>query len=126
MTVEIADADAFGETLSLDLLHRRPRLLDASLPGHDVLAVVGETWRVAVFRVDVFQADGEVDDVEVEIVDAPVLELFFADGLDFVAVVEGVPEFGDEEEVFALNETFFDGAGDALTGFDFIAVVWWG
>lgn len=63
-------------------------------------------------------------DVEVEVVDAPVLELFFANGFDAGAVVEGVPELGDKEEVGAFYETVFDGSGDALAGFGFIAIVW--
>lgn len=63
-------------------------------------------------------------DVEVEVVDAPVLELFLADGLDDGVGVVGVPEFGDEEEVGAFYDAFFDGAGDALAGFDLVAVVW--
>lgn len=64
-------------------------------------------------------------DVEVEVIEAPVFELFFADGFDAGAVVERVPEFGDEEEVGAFDEAVFDGTGDALAGFDFVAVVWW-
>lgn len=63
-------------------------------------------------------------DVQVEVVNAPICELLAADGLDFVAFVEGVPELGDEEEVFALHEAVFDGAGDAFAGFFFVAVVW--
>lgn len=62
-------------------------------------------------------------DVEVEVVDAPVLELLFADGRNARAVVEGVPEFGDQEEVGALDEAVFDGAGDALAGLDFVPIV---
>ena len=124
LAVEVADADAFGEALPLDLLHCRPCLLDASLPRHDIFPVVGKAWRVAVFGIDVFQADGEVDDVKVKVVDAPILELFLADGLDPVAVVEGVPEFGDEKELFSFDNTLFDSAGDALAGFDLVAVVW--
>ena len=38
-------------------------------------------------------------------------------------VVEGVPEFGDKEKVGAFDDAFFDGAGDALAGFLFVAVV---
>ena len=64
-----------------------------------------------------------MDYVEVEVVDAPVVELFLADGLDAVAVVERVPQLGNEEEVFALDETFFDGAGDTLARLYFVAVV---
>jgi hypothetical protein len=36
-----------------------------------------------------------VHDVEVEIVDAPVGKLLLGDGLDALAVVEGIPEFAD-------------------------------
>ena len=46
-----------------------------------------------------------------------------ADGLDFVAFVEGVPELGDEEEVFALDEAIFNGSGNAFAGFLLVAVV---
>jgi hypothetical protein len=38
-------------------------------------------------------------------------------------VVEGIPEFGDEEEVRAFDETIFYGSGDTLTGFYFVAVI---
>lgn len=43
-----------------------------------------------------------MDNIEVEIINAPVLELFLANRLHAVVVVEGVPEFGDEEEVGAF------------------------
>ena len=97
--------------------------MDGSCPGDDFLAIVGEAGGVAVGRVDVFEGDGKMHDVEVEVGDAPVLELFLADGLDDGVVVVGVPEFGDEEEIGALYYAFFDGAGDALAAFDFVAVV---
>lgn len=38
--------------------------------------------------------------------------------------MEGIPELGDEEEVFALHKPVFDGSGDAFAGFFFVAVVW--
>lgn len=124
LAVEVADADGFGHTLAHKLLHGRPSLLDGSVTGNDVLAIVGEAGRVALGRIDVFEGDGEMDDVEIEVVDTPVFELLFADGLDTVVVVEGVPKLGDEEEVGAFDYAFFDGAGDALAGFLFVAVVW--
>lgn len=34
-----------------------------------------------------------------------------------------VPEFGDQEEVLALYEAVFDGAGDAFTCFLLVAVI---
>jgi hypothetical protein len=37
--------------------------------------------------------------------------------------VERVPELGDEEEVFAFDEAFFDGSGDAFASFFLVAVV---
>lgn len=63
-------------------------------------------------------------DEEVEVVDAPVGELLFADRFDVGLVVEGVPELGDDEEVGAFAEAVFEGAGDALAAFGFVAVVW--
>ena len=63
-------------------------------------------------------------DVEVEVIEAPILELLFADRFDPGAVVKGVPQFGDEEEVGAFDEAVFDGASDALAGFDFVTIVW--
>ena len=64
-----------------------------------------------------------MNDEEVEVVDAPVGELFLADGFDVGLVVEGVPEFGDDEEVGAFAEAVLEGAGDALAAFGFVAVV---
>lgn len=55
-----------------------------------------------------------MNDVEVEVIDAPVLKLLFADGFDVVVAVVGVPEFGDEKEIFSLHYTFLDGAGNTL------------
>lgn len=124
LAVEVADADALGEAFLLDLFHGGPCFLDAGLSRDDVCAIVGEAGGVALRRVDVFERDGEMDDVEVEVVEAPVFQLFSADGLNFVAVVEGVPEFGDKEKVLALYDAFFDRAGNTLAGFDFVAVVW--
>lgn len=62
-------------------------------------------------------------DVQVEVVDSPIGELLAADGLNLLAVVEGVPELGDEEEVFALDDAFLDGSSDSFAGFLLVAVV---
>jgi hypothetical protein len=78
---------------------------------------------VALLWVDVLQSDGEVDEVEVEVVDTPVFELLLANGLDLLAVVEGLPKLGDDEEVFALDEAVLDGAGYTLAALDFVSVV---
>ena len=124
LAVEVADADALGQALALDFLHGGPGLLDAGVAGYDVLAVVGEAGGVADGGVDVFEGDGEVNYVEVEVVDAPVLELFFANWLDFVAIVEGVPEFRYEKEIFTFDEAVFNGTGDALAGLYLVTIIW--
>ena len=126
LAIEIADADGFGQTLAHKILHGRPGLLNGSVTGDDVLAIVSEARWVSLRGVDIFEGDGEMDDVKVEVVDTPVLELLFADGLHTVVVVERIPEFRDEEEVGAFDYAFLDSAGDALTGFLFVAVVWKG
>ena len=123
MAVEVADPDRFCQTLVYQLLHGLPRLLNGGVARDDVLAVVGKAGGIALGGIDVFEGDGEMHDVEIEVVDAPVFELLFADGLDAVVVVEGIPELGDEEEVFAFDDAFFDGAGDTLAGFYLVAVI---
>lgn len=62
-------------------------------------------------------------DEEIEVVDPPIGELLFGDRLDVGLVVEGVPEFGDDEEVGAFAETIFEGAGNTLAALGFVAVV---
>ena len=123
LAVEIADADGFGQTLANKAFHSRPGLLDGSITGDNFLAIICEARWVSLRGVDVFEGDREVDNVEVKVVDAPILKLLFADGLDTVMVVERVPEFRDKEEVGALDYAFFDCAGDALAAFLFVSVV---
>ncbi len=55
-----------------------------------------------------------MNDVKVEVVDAPVCQLLLADWLDFVAVVEAVPQFRDEKELFPFDDAFFDCFGYTL------------
>ena len=123
LSVEVADANALGKTILGQALHRGPRLLDGGVPGHDFLAVIGEAGRVPYGRVDVFQRDGEVHDVQVKVVDAPVAELFLADGLDTLAIVERIPQLGHDEEVLALDDAFLNGASYTLAGLDLIAII---
>jgi hypothetical protein len=78
---------------------------------------------VADAGVDVLEGYGEVDEEEVEVVDLPVGELAAGDGLDALLVVEGLPQLGDDEEVFTLDEAILDGAGDALAALLLVAVV---
>ena len=72
---------------------------------------------------DILEGYGEVDYVEVEVVEAPVGKLLLEDRLDLFGVVERVPEFADEEEIFALDEAILNGTGYTLASLDFVAVV---
>ena len=124
LAVEVADADGLDHALAHKLLHCRPRLLDGSIARDNIFAIVEEARRVALRRVDIFEGNWEVNDVKIKVVDTPIFQLLFTDWFDSVVVVEGVPEFGDKEEVGALDYAFFDCAGDALTRFWFIPIVW--
>jgi hypothetical protein len=64
-----------------------------------------------------------VHDVEVEVVDGPVLELFLADGCDARVVVEGVQSLETRKRSERLTRPSLMARGDALAGFDFVAVV---
>ena len=52
------------------------------------------------------------------------MKLAFADGLDALGIVEGIPELGDDEEFRASDETFVYGTRDTEANFEFVAVVW--
>lgn len=79
--------------------------------------------RVPHARVNVFQRHGEMDDIQVEVVDAPVGQLLFANGLDAFLVVESIPQLGHDKELLALHEAVFDSACDALAALNFVAVI---
>lgn len=97
--------------------------MNGSISRDYVLAIVGEARWVALGRIDIFQRDGEMHDVQVKVLDAPVLKLLFANRLNAVMIMEGVPKFGDKEQLFTLDKSIFDGASDTLTAFLLIAVI---
>jgi hypothetical protein len=120
----VGDTDALGKTFLHELLHSSPGLLVGSLgPANLGLAIIVPARRVADAGVDVLESDGEVDEEEVKVVNLPISELATSDGLDFVLVVEGLPELGNDEEVLALHDALLDGAGHALAALLLIAVV---
>ena len=65
-----------------------------------------------------------MDEVQVEVVDVPVLKLAFADGANALRVMEGVPEFGDDEEFRASDEVLVYGTRDTEADLEFVAVTW--
>lgn len=123
---EVADADAAGQLLLDQGLHGGPGLLDGGLAELDLALGVLPAGRVAHAGGDILQRDGEVHDVQVEVVDTQIGQLLAGDGLNLLAVVEAVPQLGDEEEVLALDDTLLDGTSDTLADLDLIAVVWKG
>ena len=123
LTVEVTDADALGQAFLCYRLHCCPGLLDGGSTGHNVLVVVREAGWVTYRGIDILEGDGEMYNVQVEVINAPVVQLLLANRLHPVAVVEGVPELGNEEEVFALYEAVLDGTGDTLACLHFVAVV---
>lgn len=124
LALEVGDTDALGELVLNEALHGSPGLLDGGLGGADLgLAIVVPAGRVSDGGVDVLEGDGEVDEVEVEVVDAPVGELLLDDGLYALAIVEGVPELGNDEELLTLDKTLLDGAGNTLATLDFVTVI---
>ena len=125
LRAEVTHPDTSGQALVDEGFHCGPGFLDRGVAEFDFAVGVGSTptrW-VPDGWIDVFQRNGKVHNVQVEIVQTPVGELFLADGSHAIVVVEGVPEFGDNEEVGSFDEAVFDCARDALAGFDFVAVV---
>lgn len=123
LRLEVGDADALGQLLLDERLHGGPRLLDGGLAAANLIALVVPAGGVADRGVDVLESHGEVDQVEVEVLEAPVGQLLLDDGHDALAIVERVPELGDDEELLALHESVLDGAGDTLAALNLVTVV---
>jgi hypothetical protein len=123
LTIEIADTDASGKTLANKIFHSCPGLLDGSVALDKFVAFVKESWWVSYRRVDVFESYWEVNNEEVKLLDTPILKLLSANWLNLVAIVEGIPEFRNDEEILAFYQTILDGTSNTLTGFDFVSVI---
>lgn len=122
--LEIRNANRLCVSLANQALHRRPRLLDRSIAQLDFgLAIVKPLRGVPDGGVDVFESNGEVDEVQVKVVNPPVLQLLLADGRNPLAIVEGVPQLADQEEVLALHQAVLDCPGHALARLLLIAVI---
>jgi len=122
-TVVVGNTNALGETLVNQLLHGLVCLGEGSLGEGDLVVLVGPAGRVADAGVDVLQGDGEVNDVQIKVVNAQVSELLLGNRLDLVGVVERVPELGNKEEFFTLDEAVLDSTGNTLANLLLIAVV---
>lgn len=121
--VEIADADAAGESGLDERFHCGPGFLDGGGTRHHVFFVVREAWGVPYRRIDVLQGDGKMHNVEVEVVDPPILKLLFANRFNTFLVMERVPQLGYEKELLTLDEAFFKGLRNALAAFYLVPVI---
>lgn len=106
MGLEVGDINVVGEVGIDEVFYGGLGFLDGGFVGVNFIVFVVLVGRVVDGGVDIFKGDGEVNEVEVEVVDVLVGELFFDDGLDVFIVVEGVLEFGDDEEVFMFYNIF--------------------
>lgn len=121
--LEVGNANALGQTLLNEALHGSPGLLGSGLGPPGLLTGGAPARGVPDGGVDIFESDREVDEEEIEVLDAPVGQLAAGDGLNLVALVEGLPELGDDEEVLTLHEAVLDGAGNTLTALLLVAVI---
>lgn len=64
-----------------------------------------------------------MNEIQINVSQTPSLVLGFGLSESMVFLVVVVPEFGDDEDVFALDEAFVDGALDALACFVLVLVV---
>lgn len=88
-----------------------------------IFSIISPSGGISNRRVDVFEGNGEMYDEEIEVFNAPVRKLLLANWLYFVAVVEGIPEFANNEEVFALDKAIFDCSCYSLASFLLIPVI---
>jgi hypothetical protein len=79
--------------------------------------------RVANLRVDVLERDGEVNQVQIKIFKAKIVEGALNCMVNVFGLVESVPEFRDDKEIFALNESFGNGAVNSISNFFLVSII---
>jgi hypothetical protein len=62
-------------------------------------------------------------DEEIKVVNPPVRKLLLANWLDFVAIMERIPELADNEEIFTLDKAILDCPCYSLASFLLVAVI---
>lgn len=126
--LEIGDTDRANELFLNQVLESAPGLKDGNVDGNNtlvnaVIALVGPSCGVVLVIINVFEGNREMDQEEIEVVEAPPLELLADNGFNLVLLVEGVPEFRGDEEVFAFNKAFINCALDTLASDLLVAVI---
>lgn len=87
----IADADAFSQPLINQCLHCLPGFLVGGFARDHIVALIKEPRGIFLRRVDIFEGDWEVHNEEIEIINPPVLQLFFADRSHSFSFVKSTP-----------------------------------
>lgn len=65
----------------------------------------------------------EMHDIKIEVLKTEILQLLSTHGLNALFLVKGVPQLGDDEEVFSLHHAFFDCSSYTLACFNFVPVI---
>jgi hypothetical protein len=108
--LEVGDTNRVCVSFSNQVLHCGPRLLDRGIAQLDTApAIVAPFRRIPDRGINPSEGHGEMDHVQIEVINAPVLQLLLGNGLDLVAVMEGVPELADSvsNSVTAVNTAVF-------------------
>lgn len=66
-----------------------------------------------------------MDIEQIEVLKTPPFERLLGDRDNMLAIMEGIPELGDDKKILALDEAIIDGALHTLAGFLLVSVVWW-
>lgn len=64
-----------------------------------------------------------MDVVQIEVLKAPPFERLLGDGDNVLAIVEGIPELGDDKEILAFDQAIIDGTLHTLASFLLIRIV---
>mmetsp|Transcript_9265 Transcript_9265/g.25052 ORF Transcript_9265/g.25052 Transcript_9265/m.25052 type:complete len:682 (-) Transcript_9265:53-2098(-) len=104
-------------------LHGPPR--GAHVVGNDDhLAIqVGPLRRVLVLDGHVFHRDWEMDEVLIDVHQLQIGERLVQRQLHVLGLVVRVPQFGRDEELMTRDQSFADGARDALANLHLVAVI---
>lgn len=66
-----------------------------------------------------------MDIVQIEVLNTPPFERLLGDWDNMLAIMEGIPELGDDEKILARDKAIIDGTFHALAGFLLVSIVWW-
>lgn len=66
-----------------------------------------------------------MDIVQIEVLNTPPFERLLGDWDNMLAIMEGIPELGNDKKILALDKAIIDGTFHTLAGFLLVSIVWW-